>query len=307
MWEKIEIYFFDIMGLLIPGIIFLSGITFTCLFLLSADTILSIQNILSQIVLFKLYLNLDKDLRKNIWLLVVFVIFNSYLIGHVIKVISKVYYSFFTILFDQFINKIISTIHKWLRKIIADLINSPNPQRAINWMNSDFRKFIKDFITSVYRFFHHNLKVIFVFKSDEYEKDNEPLLNESLQIINQRYSTDFPVRWYSIYKLSKTINYHENLKNMSDTFLAKYNFYRSLSFICFLQFLLIIFLFFNDNLLNVYSHTIVIILLVINTIFWYTFHEKYKRYFKLCGNETLVSIYYHLKTTENDNRANHQS
>jgi hypothetical protein len=298
MWEKIEIYFFDIMGLLIPGLVFLSGITFTSLFLLSGDSIDDIQKILSQIAFFELYTKLDKDLKKNIWLLIAFVIFNSYLIGHVIKVMSKVYYWFFSIIFDQFFNKIISTILKWLWKLIKALTSFFKIDKFFSLFNQDFRNFIKDFIKAIYRFFHHNLKVIFVFDTEKYEKANKPLLDESLQMINERYNTNFPIKWYSIYKLSKIMIYHENLKNMNDTFLAKYNFYRSLSFICFLQFILLIYLSFYDNLLNDYSSTIVKILLGVNTIFWYTFHEKYKRYFKLCGNETLVSIYYHLKTTE---------
>ena len=48
---------------------------------------------------------------------------------------------------------------------------------------------------------------------------------------------------------------------MRYTFLEKHNFYRSLSFFCFLQLSLTIFPFFNYNSLNDYSPTIVIILL----------------------------------------------
>ncbi|MFH7820354.1 hypothetical protein [Neobacillus thermocopriae] len=298
MWEKIEIYFFDIMGLLIPGIVFVTGIIFTSLFLISGQALSDILDVLNKIAFFKIYLKMEEVLKKHIWLFVVFVIFNSYLIGHVIKIMSKVFYWFFSIIFDQFFNKIFSFIISWLWKNIRALISFLKIGDLFKDINPDFKKFVMDFIKSFYKFFHHNLKVIFVFGTEWYEKDNKPLLEESLRIINERYDTNFPTKWYSIYKLSKIIIYHENLKNMNDTFLAKYNFYRSLSFICFLQFTLLIILSFNKELLNDYSDIIINILMIVNLIFWYTFHEKYKRYFKLCGNETLVSIYYHLKTTE---------
>ncbi|MCM3115471.1 hypothetical protein M3610_09240 [Neobacillus sp. MER 74] len=296
MWEKIEIYFFDIMGLLIPGVVFLTGIIFTFLFLISGDLVNDIHSVLNKIVIFKLIYKMDKEIKKQIWLLVVFFVFNAYLVGHVIKVLSKLYYWFFRLIFDKFINQIFSLFIKWLGSRTRKLI------RVIQIFNSwkpSLKKFIKEYIKDIYKFIKYNLKVIFVFGTEDYEKDNKPLLEESLKIINDRYKTNFPTKWYSIYKLSKIMIYHENLKNMNDTFLAKYNFYRSLSFICFLQLALLVFLSFHKGLLNDYAHTIVIVLLVVNIIFWYTFHEKYKRYFKLCGNETLVSIYYHLKTTEN--------
>ncbi|MDM5361167.1 hypothetical protein [Peribacillus sp. ACCC06369] len=280
MWDKIELYFFDIIGILIPGIIFLSGITFTSLFLISGDLNMNFNEIFFIDILIKT----SKELTKNMLFFVVFFLFNAYLVGIVIKVLSKLYYEIFEIIFDKFLNrKFTEWWKKKQKRKEPDLVHSEKD-------NNFWNKFIKE---------------IFEFGVDNYRGANKVLLDESKMIIKKRYNTDFPKDdWLFFEKLSKIIIYSENIKCLNDTFLAKYTFYRSLSFISFLQIFLIVVLFFLDfflkDLLNDYSNLlkIPIFLIIINIIFWYSFHEKYKRYFRYCGNETLVTVYYHLKKTE---------
>ncbi|MCM3586983.1 hypothetical protein M3182_14690 [Mesobacillus maritimus] len=300
MWEKIEIYFFDIMGLLIPGLIFLTGIIFTTLFLISEEVISEIQSALKDIVLFKALFEFHKEILSHFWLIVVFYLVNAYLLGHVIKVISKVYYWMFRLIFDEFINKMVFFIYNWgviLVKKITNYLLSKKPNFT-EYKSLDVFRFINEYFRMVKKFIIYNLKVVFVFKTEDYEKENKVLLVESMKMINKRFNTKFPEEWYSVYKLAKIIIYHESIKNMNDTFLAKYNFYRSMSFISFIQVLVLFICYLNPQYFNPYSNFIIVGLLIINFVFWYTFHEKFKRYFKLCGNETLVSIYYYLKSTE---------
>jgi hypothetical protein len=309
MWEKIETFLFDIIGLLIPGLVFLMSTIFTFLFLVSDNIYLDVQENLNKIVLFDFIMKTTKELNKHFWLIVVIFILISYLTGHVIKVFSKIYYKFFELIFDKFLNKIfaflksqlLSLLFFLLKKLVSyvrrlPILNNMNPA-----LKSYIKKFfieVKNYLKSVIRFIDNFLIEIFVYGTEDYEKANKDLLDECMDIINRRFNTNFPKKWYSIYKLSKIVIYHENLKNMNDTFLAKYNFYRSLSFISFLQMVLLTILSFNKDILNDYFNVLIPILLIINFIFWYTFHEKYKRYYRLCGNEILVAMYYYLKKTE---------
>ncbi|MFJ7682608.1 hypothetical protein [Peribacillus butanolivorans] len=320
MWEKIERFLFDIMGLLLPGIVFLTGITLTTMLLLSPDINKTVCDEIKNLVLIEHLQSMSKELNKHFWLIVVFFLFTSYLIGHAIKVFAKIYYSFFELLFDYLINKVIkfiviliNIVIKYIVRKIKDLLkklilparrsrvfNMFSPSFKVKFVNSarDFVNSARDFVNSARRFVNTIVSDIFVFKTQDYEDANEQLFIESKDMINKNFSTNFPEEWFSFYKFSKIIIYHENLKNLNDTFLAKYNLYRSLSFITFLQAALILIIYFNDNLLNEHARVTAIILLIINFIFLYTFHEKYKRYFKFCGNETLVAVYYYLKKNE---------
>lgn len=282
MWEKIETFLFDLMGLLLPGIVFLVGIFFTSLLLFSSGTFEKIEMLSKDIPFFITLLNIFNKLNNQISLLILLFLLHAYLTGHVIKVFSKIYYSIFGLIFDKGINKMIVTLK-----------NKGNIDTA--YLTSKFPSSFETFLNDALKIISNLSKETFVYIPKDYEPANEKFLDESMVIINRKFETDFPKEWYSFYKLAKIIISHEDLKSMNDTFLAKYNLYRSLSFITFLQIITIVIFNISSVGLNSLSGPISLTLILINIIFWYTFHEKYKRYYRLCGNEILVAVYYHFK------------
>lgn len=257
--EKIENFLFDIMGLLIPGLIFLGLFAISTSLLVDTSTLIQIYNKLSNsvpLVTFTKY-SFGNGLNKlDLWAYIIIILFAGYLIGHVLKVFSKTYYDMFVHIFDEGLNKYIF----------------PKLVFYLKW-----NKFLTKF-----------LKNSFSFRPNDYDLNNKEIYNYVLNEIKQSSTIDFPNRWYSIYKYSKIIGYTESYKNLSDRFLVKYNLYRSLSFIFAIHFIYIF---------SVFSYSTyfasLLIALVVNYMFWYTFHEKYKRYYALCGNEALMAIFYY--------------
>lgn len=315
MWEKIENFLFDILGLFVPGIVFLITLVITFFSLVSNNIwqqfLLKINK--DSIVIIKFVTPIIKNTDgKNFVYIILFVILLSYLLGHIIKVFSKIFYDACIVLFDLFLircmkylsNKISQFAKKTYRKykqliVSKDFFLEKNLLKKILIMETFPFVQILEFIRNLIKFTTNLTVEIFTFKAKKYEEANESLVNETVKMINKKYNVEYPETWYSIYKLSKTIMSHENLKNLGDTFLAKYNLYRSLSFISFINLLLTVFLyFFMSQYLNPFFKVICPILGVLHFLFWYTFHEKYKRYFRLCGNETLIALFYFFKKTQ---------
>ena len=158
---------------------------------------------------------------------------------------------------------------------------------------------ILNFIGGLYSFGYYIVNSIFSFKSPDYYKDNEKLIPDIVKKINKKLNTNYPETWYSLYKISNVIMEQEKIKSLSFRFLAKYNFYRSLALIFLLNFIYIIYFFkeYND-IISTSGNNIYDTLLIINSLLWFTFHEKYKRYWTLCGNEALISLFYFISKSE---------
>ena len=197
-------------------------------------------------------------------------------------------YEFLTVIFDKSINKIGSYLFKQL--IIF-----------VNWGTS---KFINKpiYLTAVYLYcrgsykpIKNTLNKIFTFNPPNYFDENDTLRTSCIATINQKLVVNYPDDWHSLYKFSKIMNIQENIKSLASNFLAKYNLYRSLSFI-FIFTTLYYYYFFcaSSKFISPELEKISSLVLLTSILLWFTFHTKFKRYWTLCGNETLISLYYFL-------------
>ncbi|AET69788.1 hypothetical protein Desor_4363 [Desulfosporosinus orientis DSM 765] len=293
MAEKIEEFLFDIMGLLVPGMIVFFTFGLTLASMINWDPFInSISSMnYNNSILLKLIIS-NRLLERSSWgngeviyVLVGFLII-SYLLGHIAKVFSKYFYDFGKVFFDEGFNKIVEYL---LTQCKTKLSGKINFGRWPLWLNK-LRKWF------MYKFSKQVSKVIseyFTFGAANYGYGNKDIAKKVVEFLNNKCQMNFPDNWYSIYKFSKVMMDQEKIKSLSSRFLAKYNFYRSLSFIFFVNNLLILFLLrykyqiLNEGVLQ-YYHA----LLIFSLASWMTFHEKYKRYWTLCGNEALMSLFY---------------
>lgn len=287
--SKIESFLFDILGLVLPGVIFLLIIISPVSFIDTKkipEKVLTSSYILSCLATFYKALEIYMAKNLNITLIILFII--AYLLGHTIKVFSIITYEFLSMIFDKSINKIVVYFFSIFIKILtwcsSYIISKPFKDTFIYKQVTTFLKPIKSTIIK-----------IFTFDSPSFYSDNNSLKTASIAIINQKLNTSYPDVWYSVYKFSMILQQQENIKSLSANFLAKYNLYRSLSFI-FIFTTIYYYCFFGAaaQYISPELTKITTLILYISLILWFTFHYKYKRYWTLCGNETLVSLYYFL-------------
>jgi hypothetical protein len=290
---KFENFIFDVMGLIFPGLIFLLLISIPpMLFDFSSlksgevnnSILLSTLSILLKGVK-KLY-SIDKNYS------IALVLITSYIVGHVIKVLSVIAYDFLAAVFDNSINKWISLLClRLLRSVVSMVKRIPKSDVYLKPVY-DLAKVLFSPIKSVI------LKII-TFRSPDFFSSNDILRTKSIELINSKLKTNFPDKWYSLFKLSVAINAQENLKSLSGNFLSKYNMYRSLAFIFGAAFAYFLVLYdIVGPLIPKYISNLRTPVLLCLGVLCFTFHQKYKRYWTLCGNETLVSIFYFLHKKE---------
>lgn len=287
---KIETFIFDIMGLILPGIIILAVIISPS-YLLDLSS-MSQEHVESSYILSMLTITnaiLRTHFTENTNIAIILLVILAYIIGHVVKVFAIIVYDFLEVVFDHSVNRL--AIYGY--ENLGQLTN-----RALKWgFGNDLSQTkTKQYLKTVFKPIRNTLDKIFSFRSDDYVRDNDLLRTECIAEINQRLGTNFPDKWYSLYKISKIITSYESIKSLSDFFLAKYNLYRSLAFI--FLFSTLYYLYFFRAASSYVSHELIKIASLtpfVSLILWFTFHYKYKRYWTLCGNETLVALYYHLK------------
>lgn len=272
LFDQIENFLFDLLGIVLPGFIFLL-ILATPIFLVGLpSSIITFRN--TPVVRFvqetSKWLQ-SQPVEASFYALLLI----SFILGHVIKVFSKVWYDLLKSIFDDTVN-----IYwmKGVRKI------------GITNRRFDSKKGINPILYAIVK----QLTTIFTFSSPNYYKENAALKDEAIINFNKYFDAHFKEEvWYSLYKLSKIVNTHENIRSLAYTYLAKYNFYRSIAFIVALNLIYDLIIISNVEMINgVRSSNFLIPIFLINGIFWFTFHEKYKRYWTLCGDETLMAFYY---------------
>lgn len=287
--SKIESFLFDILGLVLPGVIFLLLIISPISFINAQkipEKVLTSSYILSCLVTFYKILEVYLTKNLNITLTVLFII--AYLLGHTIKVFSIITYEFLSMIFDKLINKIMIWLFSKFTKLLGWLNN-----RIVDTPFED--TFVYKQLKVILKPLKSTITKIFTFDSANFFPDNESLKTASIAVINQKLNTSYPDAWYSIYKFSMILQQQENIKSLAANFLAKYNLYRSLSFI-FIFTTIYYYCFFGAaaEYISPELTKITSLILYVSLILWFTFHYKYKRYWTLCGNETLVSLYYFL-------------
>jgi len=151
-----------------------------------------------------------------------------------------------------------------------------------------------------YRVIKQLLLDIFTFQVKSYNPSFEKMLVECSKILNADYKLEVfgagkELTWYPLYKFAKSVLKHNNIESKADSFLAKYNMYRSFAFIFLFHTMLVIVMHSNNQLVetDLFSFQLV---LIIDFAMWYTFHSKYKRYWILCGNEVINSLYFYLNS-----------
>lgn len=264
--EKIDNFLFDIFGLVFPGLLLL------CI-LFSPAIFYNIDDLKSDSMLFSLAKTYEKIGHFESSLKITVALILAYLIGHVVKVFAMLFYELGELIFDN-------NILQWTRRL-----NDRLKTRGIS---------IPSMFSGIWKYFERLLKKIFKFKSAPYNEDNHELLQKSIVLINQKTGMNFPTAWYSFYKLSTAIQNQENIKSLTVNYLSKYNFYRSLAFIFAINQLYLVFLFNLLEPLKPHLATLKWNFYFANLFFFFTFHVKYKRYWTLCGNEALVSLFYFL-------------
>lgn len=289
--ERIEDFIFDFLGLILPGFIFILLLS-TPLLLFNFNLVSSCQIEKSKIltILSNLIKYSDSVIHYQNTIFVFIIILLSYVIGHLIKVLSIIQYEIFITIFDKLLNRMIISSFFWIKSKLVKLVllifgNENVIVGFLQFIYKEVRKPVKSFLSK-----------IFIFKPSNYLKENGIMVKESIIIINEKFQTTFPNEWYSLYKFSSVLHHQENIKSLTSIFLAKYNFYRSMAFVFFVIFFYFL-MFFNaiaTSLIPGIFHIKGLILLTI-VLMWFTFHYKFKRYWTLCGNESLVSLYYFLK------------
>jgi hypothetical protein len=286
--KKFDNFIFDVMGLIFPGIVLMLIIAVPpALFDFNSLN----SNVVDHSVLLSA-LSIILKISKKIYVLdknyaITLVILIAYILGHVIKVFSVILYDLFESIFDE-------TINVWVKKAyLFALTKTIKIAKKIPNNN----KYLKPIYTHLKDIFSPIKKIIikvFAFRSPDYFNDNESMKTTIVGYINRKLNTTFPNEWYSIFKLSVAINYQEGIKSLASNFLSKYNMYRSLSVIFGFSFFYFLGIFnsLGKSNLPIYIVNQKVLLLCGIAILWFTFHVKYKRYWTLCGNETLISLYY---------------
>lgn len=287
--SKIENFIFDILGLILPGFIFL-GILVIPLALVDITQIPS-KDVDNSYILSEL--STISDLFKNYWneksnLIIISIITLAYLFGHFVKVFSIVKYEILVAVFDKSINKLVAYVYSKIKSFFSWIYERLSGN---NLFSTAGYKRAKELFKPI----KNTLTKIFTFKSEDYFTDNTSLRTECVSIINNRLNTNYPDNWYSLYKFSTVITNQESIKSLAAFFLAKYNLYRSLAFIfLFAAFYFNFFFSASVKYTSPETHKLSSFILITTGLLWFTFHYKYKRYWTLCGNETLVSLYYFL-------------
>ena len=279
-FSKLENFLFDILGLILPGAIFL-------LILLSPYLFVDITNVPPGAVDKSVILSALKtvsNILKIYWtsypksaLTIVTIL--AYLMGHTVKVFSRLKYEFLAAIFDRGLNKPVIRVYTGLRNRI---FRQPSSKAYLQ-----FKDLFKPFRTLI--------EYIFTFSPPHHFQNDAVLKQNCLDNLNTRLSIDYPDDDRSITKISGVISNQENIKTLGPFFLAKYNLYRSLSLIFLFTTLYYIYFFKVASIfIAPASHEISTLILISPAILWFTFHVKFKRYWTLYGDERLMSLFYFL-------------
>ncbi len=284
LFSRIEDFLFDILGLVLPGFVFLSFLIIPILFIDQKPNDGSANA--SIIAIYNLVNLARHEINVNGSIAVVTIFIFSYILGHFVKVFAIIMYDFLTTIFDKIINVIFVKLFL-VTKLVINIIYKLFSNKDV--YDNKIYKYLKTLSIP----FKNTFWKIFIFKPLDYFPDNKELIDECVKIINTRLGSNYKNTWgYPLYKFARIMADQHNIKSLAGNFLAKYNLYRSLAFI------FIFSLFYYSILLNHYKSYFVnefgiglSYIVFFFALLAFTFHYKYKRYWTLCGNETLVSLY----------------
>jgi hypothetical protein len=277
-FSKLENFLFDILGLILPGAIFLMILLSPVLFVdidgvpavaVGGSVILSALQTVSHIL--KAYW--AGYPKSSLTILIIL----AYLMGHTIKVFSRIKYELLTAIFDDGLNRPVLGAYRWACGLLFRDTTSTVYLR------------LKELLRPVGTV----LGYLFTFRAADYLGSDGVLRENCLALVNSRLAIQYPEDDRLITKLSGVISTQESIKTLGPFFLAKYNLYRSLAlifvlttpyYICFFRV--------AGAYMPLSSHEITRLIIATMVILWFTFHVKYKRYWTLYGDERIVSLFY---------------
>ncbi|RMH41881.1 MAG: hypothetical protein D6694_08480 [Gammaproteobacteria bacterium] len=247
--KSIRTFLFDVLGLLLPG--FIALMLGVLPWLIPSHSLSSFQS----------YVHSLSGSTPILFLLLL----GCYLLGHVIKVWAKYGYRLSFILLEKNLyQKLLCPMARW------------------RWI----ARFLNTELGGVTRSF---FRALLVCQPPSYDSVMEDLRRAVREKWHSRTGTPFPGQWHPLFKLAQATGADNHIPNEMSTYLAKYNFYRSMAFLFGLNFAYLAGLWMTFHQLSFSAFAIAF---VANFLFWFSFHVKYKRYWTLCGNEALKVMYY---------------
>lgn len=275
--EKLSEFIFDIMGLLLPGLLL-------CIYLMTLPLCMIKYSEAEQDLpkVYNLLLQIN-ELDIPPYVIIFVSIFIFYLVGHAVKVFSKYFYDICPFILDHFL--LIPII-----KLKSYLNNKEINKECINYLRKLACKILGIVLDLV------------TFNVESYAGSFEQMKELSRTKLHKEYNMSFFKEnnlWYPFYKSALKIASDKRVKTHANYFLAKYNFYRSVAFVFLIHILIVILLTNNANegtIIANYSYYIILF----DLLFWATFHTKYKRYWCACGTEAIIGLYHSLHSFKDE-------
>lgn len=275
--SKLENFLFDILGLILPGAIFLMILLSPVLFLdmgKITEPIADKSVLLSALTTVSGFLKNYCIAYPRTALMIATI--SAYLVGHTVKVFSIIAYDISPAIFDRFINRGVSRVYTRVKRFVFG-------QQVPAWLVDLFKPFKKLLLD------------IFTFEPVYLMQRDIVFRQEAIAKLNTRLAMQLPDDQRIAAKLSSVITNQEGIRSLGTFFLAKYNLYRSLALIfLFTTFYYLVFFKVAGPVISVRSHTFSGIILATPAILWFTFHSKYKRYWTLYGDERIITLFYFL-------------
>lgn len=247
--EKVEYFLYDILGLCIPGFVVILTLDFRINFIGAIIELLT-------------------DIPKSCFafLFGAILLITCYIVGSLLKIISKYFYKIIQRIFDECINKFINSL------------------KSFTCIKNKLKLLLGDDLYGL-------VAEIFVFKAQKFGAEFTEYYNKIKEKIDiktgpKRIDDNQNNFDYGIYKLGQIVAMNNSIKTHSNLFLAKYYLYKLLACWSFLYIFVVIIYYYN------FSHPILLILGLI--IAFIVFNQKYKLYKKLNGNELIMALYFFL-------------
>lgn len=282
--DKINDLLFEVLGLLLPSLI-LCIIAFEPVLYIKDFSINKNNSLLK-----------DVDIKsiESFWIFLFLIAF-FYVIGNVIKVVSKVYCDLGKSIFDDTIFALI--YYMFNKRLPGEEDNSRKETGGKEEVQKDAKcqeksktKLKNIPVFTILNVFYEWIKKTLSFSTKNYDEIFECMYIElavnKLELFNKEEKDK---KWFLFYKKAITILEQENIDTLSYKHLSKYNSFRSLECVFFCAIIYNTILSYKDININ---YLIYYIILGFNIICLVSFHEKYKRYWKLCGNEVITGLDY---------------
>lgn len=286
--DKVEDALFEILGLLLPSltlcVVLVEPIFYTQSFPLRSIPKDEFTELL--------------EILNEFWP-IVFIFFVFYVVGNAIKVAAKLYYDLGKALFDNTLFVFIVYIFdfiiggaekiqaKWNKQNEQNKKNKQNEQNEQNEQNKLKEMPVVVIVNELFTWIKKTLSFSTVNYDKIFEDTYIDLAMHELYIFDREQEKSD--KWFLFYKEATTIFKQKKIDTLCYKFLAKYNSFRSLEFVFAVGIIYNILILFTQMAIDKY---IFFIVLGVNIVCWVSFHEKYKRYWKLCGDEAIVGLDY---------------